>query len=109
MPAGARAAGRAYSALVPTLKAIYTAPTEQAAEEALQEFAELGQRHPAIVRTWQAAWNEFTPYRWHALSAWDVLSAGTMSGLVRGRPRRRGTRRRSMTSEKAVRCRPVRR
>ncbi|MFF4740873.1 transposase [Streptomyces sp. NPDC001262] len=50
--------------LVTELKAIYTAPTEQAAEPALAEFAagELGQKYPAIVRTWQAAWSEFTPY-----------------------------------------------
>jgi transposase-like protein len=53
-----------HPALVASLKAIYTASTEQAAEQALQEFAasELGQRYPAVLRTWQAAWSEFTPY-----------------------------------------------
>ncbi|MBW8706941.1 hypothetical protein MBT84_45655 [Streptomyces sp. MBT84] len=53
-----------HAKLVTGLKAIYTAPTEQAAEQALADFAagELGQRYPAIVRTWQAAWSEFTPY-----------------------------------------------
>ncbi|MFE2709384.1 IS256 family transposase [Streptomyces mirabilis] len=53
-----------HAKLVTELKAIYTAPTEQAAEQALADFAagELGQRYPAIVRTWQAAWSEFTPY-----------------------------------------------
>ncbi|MFJ8275412.1 transposase [Streptomyces sp. NPDC094154] len=58
------ASKRDHPALVPALRAIYTAPTGQAAEQALQEFSvsELGQRYPAIVRTWQAAWNEFTPY-----------------------------------------------
>ncbi|MFF0226986.1 transposase [Streptomyces sp. NPDC004629] len=52
------ASKRDHPALVPALKAIYTAPTEQA----LQEFSvsEFGQRCPAIVRTRQAAWNEFT-------------------------------------------------
>ncbi|MGI5133769.1 MULTISPECIES: IS256 family transposase [unclassified Streptomyces] len=55
---------RDHPKLVPALKAIYTAPTEQAAEQALQEFSasELGQRYPAVVRTWQAAWSEFIPY-----------------------------------------------
>ncbi|MFE5163660.1 IS256 family transposase [Streptomyces sp. NPDC056697] len=55
---------RDHPKLVPVLKAIYTAPTEQAAEQALEEFtaSELGQRYPAVVRTWQAAWSEFTPY-----------------------------------------------
>ncbi|AEM88612.1 IS256 family transposase [Streptomyces violaceusniger] len=53
-----------HAKLVTELKAIYTAPTEQAAEQALADFTagELGQRYPAIVRTWQAAWSEFTPY-----------------------------------------------
>ncbi|MEU4929504.1 transposase [Streptomyces yokosukanensis] len=50
--------------LVRDLKVIYAAPTEQAAEQALADFAagELGRRYPTIVRTWQAAWREFTPY-----------------------------------------------
>ncbi|GAA1200348.1 IS256 family transposase [Streptomyces rhizosphaericus] len=58
------AAKQHHARLVPQLKAIYTASTEQAAEQALADFAadELGQRYPAIVRTWQAAWSEFTPY-----------------------------------------------
>ncbi|MFJ1618741.1 IS256 family transposase, partial [Streptomyces sp. NPDC088251] len=48
-----------HAKLVTELKAIYTAPTEQAAGQALADFAagELGQRYPAIVRTWQAAWS----------------------------------------------------
>ena len=52
-----------HAKLVMELKAICTAPTEQAAAQALADFAagELGQRYPAIVRTWQAAWSEFTP------------------------------------------------
>lgn len=50
--------------LVPALRATYTAPTEQAAEQALDQFtaSEPGERYPAVVRTWQAAWSEFTPY-----------------------------------------------
>jgi putative transposase len=50
--------------LVPALRAIYTAPTEQAAEHALDDLAAstLGRRYPAIERTWRAAWAEFVPY-----------------------------------------------
>jgi len=46
------------------LKPIYTAPTADAAETALLEFAEseLGQRHKAVVATWQNAWERFTPF-----------------------------------------------
>lgn len=50
--------------LVPALKAIYTAPTEKAAEQALAEFADspLGRRYPAITRTWRTAWPDFVPF-----------------------------------------------
>jgi transposase-like protein len=53
-----------YPQLVPALKAIYTAPTEAAAEQALAELeaSALGQRYPAIARTWRAAWPEFVPF-----------------------------------------------
>lgn len=50
--------------LTAALRPIYTAPTEAAAEQALQELAEgdLGQRYPAIVRVWRNAWEQFTPF-----------------------------------------------
>ncbi len=43
------------------LRPIYTAATADAAETALLEFAEsaLGQRHQAVVTTWQNAWERF--------------------------------------------------
>ena len=46
------------------LRPIYTAPTADAAETALLEFAEseLGQRHNAVVATWQNAWERFIPF-----------------------------------------------
>jgi len=46
------------------LRPIYTAPTVDAAETALLTFAEseLGQRHKAVVATWQNAWERFTPF-----------------------------------------------
>jgi hypothetical protein len=58
------AAKQHHPAVVSALRAIYTAPTEQAAEQALADFtaSEMGQRYPAVVRTWRAAWSEFTPY-----------------------------------------------
>jgi putative transposase len=46
------------------LKAVYTAPTAEAAETALLEFgaSELGQRYPATVSTWTTAWERFIPF-----------------------------------------------
>ena len=58
------AAKQHHPGVVSALRAIYTAPTEQAAEQALADLtaSEMGQRYPAVVRTWRAAWSEFTPY-----------------------------------------------
>ena len=46
------------------LRPIYTAPTVDAAETALLEFAEseIGQRNKAAVATWQNAWERFIPF-----------------------------------------------
>jgi putative transposase len=46
------------------LKTVYTAPTVDAAEAALLDFteSELGQRYPATVSTWTAAWERFIPF-----------------------------------------------
>jgi putative transposase len=52
---------RAVAAL---LRLIYTAPTVEAAETALLEFAgsELGKQYPAAVATWERAWERFIPF-----------------------------------------------
>ena len=45
------------------LRPVYTAPTEQAAKERLNEFHELwGERYPAIRGLWDNAWSEFVPF-----------------------------------------------
>src|SRR5688500_10094718 len=46
------------------LRPIYTAPTVDAAEAALLDFAgsELGRRYPAAVATWENAWERFIPF-----------------------------------------------
>ncbi|MCB0916570.1 MAG: IS256 family transposase [Actinobacteria bacterium] len=46
------------------LKLVYTAPTPDAAEQALLEFqdSELGQRYPATAQTWLNAWERFIPF-----------------------------------------------
>ena len=46
------------------LKRIYSAPNEETAREALEEFAasDLGARYPQTVATWQRAWQRFTPF-----------------------------------------------
>lgn len=50
--------------LAAALKPVYTAATEQAAEQALLELAEspLGRKHKAAIGVWERAWDRFTPF-----------------------------------------------
>ncbi len=50
-------------AVAAALKPIYTAPTVEAAGDAMDDFEiEWGDRYPGIVRTWRSAWEQFTPF-----------------------------------------------
>ena len=45
------------------VKPVYTAPSEAAALDAFAEFSgKWGQRYPAVIRLWENAWAEFTPF-----------------------------------------------
>jgi putative transposase len=45
------------------MRAIYTAPTVEAAELALASFkAEFGQKYPGAIKVWENAWNDFIPF-----------------------------------------------
>jgi putative transposase len=51
------------SKIAADLKTIYTAPTEDAARTALDVFrATHDARHPAIGRSWEANWDQITPF-----------------------------------------------
>jgi len=49
--------------IIAALRPIYTAPTLEAAEEAMDDF-ELthGDRYPGIVKLWRTSWERFTPF-----------------------------------------------
>jgi transposase-like protein len=51
-------------AVAAALRPIYTAPTAQAAEEALEEFAasDWGEKLPTIVQSWRRAWQNVIPF-----------------------------------------------
>jgi transposase-like protein len=52
-----------WPAMAKALKPIYTAATEAAALERFGEFAATWEsRYPAIVKLWENAWEEFTPF-----------------------------------------------
>jgi transposase-like protein len=57
-------ARRDAGAVAKEFKKIYTAPTEQAAFDALAEFAASpwGKKYPQAVKVWEDAWEAFTPY-----------------------------------------------
>lgn len=45
------------------LKLVYTAPTADAARAAFDDVAtNWGERYPALIRLWENAWEEFTPF-----------------------------------------------
>ncbi|HET6353591.1 MAG TPA: IS256 family transposase [Streptomyces sp.] len=98
------ASKRNHPKLVPALKAIYTAPTEQAAEQALDAFAvsDLGLRYPAIVRTWQAAWSEFTPYLAFPAEIRKVVYSTNMVESINARLRKATRNRGHFPSEQAA-------
>ncbi len=59
-----RYAGRQHwQHIAAALRPVYTAPTEAAARERFDDFAQAwGARYPAIVRLWDQAWAEFVPF-----------------------------------------------
>ncbi len=95
---------RDHPKLVPALKAIYTAPTEQAAEQALDAFeaSDLGTRHPAIVRTWRSAWTEFTPYLSFPPAIRTVVYSTNMVESINSRLRKATRNRSQFPSEQAA-------
>ena len=57
------ASKRDWTPLTRDLRVIYTAVDEQAAQTALDAFAERwNQRYPTIVNLWRAHWSEFVPF-----------------------------------------------
>ncbi|MHC3462913.1 IS256 family transposase [Streptomyces flavovirens] len=57
------AARQDWDKIAKLLKPVYTAATEEAALERFTEFADAwGKKYPAIVRLWENAWEEFTPF-----------------------------------------------
>lgn len=57
------AARQDWDKIAKVLKPVCTAATENAALERFAEFADAwGKKYPAIVRLWENAWEEFTPF-----------------------------------------------
>lgn len=85
-----RYAGRQHwDAIVRSLKPVYTAPSEQAAKDRFEEFAaEWGDRYPAIVQLWRAAWVEFVPFLEYDVEIRRVICTTNAIELINARYRR---------------------
>ena len=52
-----------WAKITPDIRAVYTAPTLDAATERFSEFEEKwGTKYPAVIRLWRDAWEEFIPF-----------------------------------------------
>ena len=57
------ASRRDWDAIAKALRPVYTAPSESAALDAFAEFSGHWEaKYPAIVKLWESAWAEFTPF-----------------------------------------------
>ena len=91
------------------IKPVYTAATTQAAAARFDEFTDKwGGRYPAIIKLWQAAWNEFIPFldydveiRRVICTTDEIVKCGRGVSVASGR---RGPRRRArLARRRAVR------
>lgn len=86
------------------LRPIYQAPTVDAAAAALDalQASEVGQRYPAIARTWRAAWDEFTPFLAYPQEIRRVLYTTNMIESLNARLRKATRNRGAFPSEQAA-------
>jgi transposase-like protein len=57
------ASQRHWAKITPQMRAIYTAPTIEAAEAHFEDFAEQWREtYPAMIRSWENQWAEFVPF-----------------------------------------------
>ena len=85
------------------LRPVYTAPTEQAARLALNEFAgKWGDAYPAITRLWENAWAEFVPFLAYSPEIRKVIYSTNAIESVHARFRRSVRARGHFPSEQAA-------
>lgn len=71
------------------LRLVYTAPTPAAARAEFDTFAhEWGQQYPALIRLWNNAWEEFTPFLAHDVEIRKILFSTNAIESLNARYRR---------------------
>jgi putative transposase len=97
------ASRRYWDQLAKDLRAIYTAPNDQAAWAAFEELEEKwGTPYPAIGRLWRAAWEEFTPFLAYDVEIRRVLFSTNAIESLHARYRRAVTVRGHFPTEQAA-------
>jgi len=102
-----RYASRKYwDQLARDLRAIYTAPTVEAAWAAFEELEEKwGKPYPAIPKLWRAAWEEFIPFLAYDVEIRRVLFSTNAIESLNARYRRSvGARGHFPTEQAALKC-----
>jgi transposase-like protein len=99
-----RYASRKYwDQLARDLRAIYTAPTVEAAWAAFEELEEKwGKSYPAIPKLWRAAWEEFTPFLSYDVEIRRVLFSTNAIESLNARYRRSVSARGHFPTEQAA-------
>ncbi len=102
-----RLASRAdWEAMARDLRPVYTAPTEAAAQERFEAFADTwGGKYPAVIRLWRNAWAEFVPFLDYPAEIRQVIYSTNAVESLHARMRR-ATRARGHfpTDQAALKC-----
>ena len=92
-----------YDELARDLRPIYTAPTVEAAEAALDALeAKWGTKHPAMIRLWRNAWEEFVPFLAYDVEIRRVICSTNAIESVNARFRRATRARGHFPNEQAA-------
>jgi putative transposase len=89
--------------ITPGLRAIYTAPTVEAAQLRFDEFTDRWQaKYPAMIRLWQSAWEKFTPFLAFDVEIRKLINTTNMIESLNSRFRQATRRRGHFTTEQAA-------
>lgn len=94
---------RDWQAITPALRAIYTAPTIDAAQARFDEFTDVwGAKYPAVIKLWRAAWEKFTPFLALDVEIRRLVNTTNMIESLNSRFRQATRRRGHFTTEQAA-------
>lgn len=94
---------RDWQQITPALRAVYTAPTLDAARQRFDEFtAEWGSKYPAVIKLWEASWEKFTPFLTFDVQIRKLINTTNMIESLNSRFRQATRRRGHFTTEQAA-------